>query len=112
MMPAMKDIKGIGIKTAEVLAEHGLTTPSLLADASIVKIASVPGFSENRALAMKEAAKALVNGKTEKDSENVAEKDLVEEQASTPVDIEMKGKKKDKNKGKKKNKKKDKKKGK
>ena len=104
MKPTISDIKGIGVKTAEVLTGHGLSTLSLLADASIEKITNVPGFSESRAVAVKDAAKTLLNDITEAHSANDAETDSVEEQKSAPANPEKKDRKK--NKGKKKDKKK------
>ena len=107
MRPTMTDVMGIGIKTAEILAEHRVKTPAALAKASIEKISSIPGFSEARAATMIEAAKTLLAG-------DAAASTGEEKPVSAPADAgskdKKKGKKKDKKKGKKKDKKKNKKK--
>ena len=110
MKSTMTDVTGIGIKTAEVLAEHKIKTPAALAKASIEKITSIPGFSEARAATVIEAAKTLLAGD---DAASPGEAKPVSAPADADSKDKKKGKKKkDKKKDKKKGKKKDKKKGK
>jgi endonuclease III len=101
----MTDVTGIGVKTAEVLAEHRIKTPAALAKASIERITSIPGFSEARAATVIEAAKALLAGGGAASAGKA-------KPVSAPADADSKDKKKGKKKDKKKGKKKDKKKGK
>ena len=95
MRPTITDVPGIGIKTAELLAEHRVKTPAALAKASIEKITSIPGFSEARAATAIEAAKTLLAGDDAPASAGEAKP------VSAPADTGSKGKKKDKKKGKK-----------
>jgi len=62
MKPEITDIKGIGPSAAKILVEHGLATPAALANASVAEIVNVPGFSEVRAAAVKQAAADLLSG--------------------------------------------------
>jgi len=62
MSHTMTDVPGIGPATADALAEHRIKTPRALANASLQKIAAIPGFSEARAAKVKAAAAALLAG--------------------------------------------------
>jgi len=99
MRPTMTNVPGIGIKTAELLAEHRVKTPAALAKASIEEITSIPGFSEARAATAIAAAKTLLAGEDAVSTGG-------DKQVSAPADAGSKDKKKDKKKGKKKDKKK------
>ena len=60
MAPAIIDIKGIGPAAVETLAGYRINSVDALAQASIEKIAAIPGFSETRAaMVIAEAADLL-----------------------------------------------------
>jgi predicted RecB family nuclease len=96
MNPTITDVPGIGPTTAEALAEHRIKTVRALANASLEKIAAVPGFSEARAAKVKAAAAALL-------ANRAAGAPLPEEAPpeETPEKTKQKADKKDKKKEKK-----------
>lgn len=101
------DISGIGPAAAATLDEYGIKSLADLANASVEKITTVPGFSEARAVRVLAAATELLA------ASGITRSSIETEQKSGNKDKAAgKGKKDKKNKGKKKDKKKDKKKGK
>jgi len=90
MAAAITDIPGIGPVTAASLAEHGYRKLRKLANTTIEKLASVPGFSQARATRVIAAARELLPAETG-DKDRKAGK-------GKPKDKEKKGKrgKKDK----------------
>lgn len=100
MSSGITDIAGIGPAAANTLAEHGIRTLKALSNASVDKVAAVPGFSTARAQKVIAAAAELLGGSAASQEEPAA---------ATAGDSGQKAKK-EKNKDKKKKKKKDKKK--
>ena len=100
MKPVITDIPGIGPAAAATLDEHGIKSLAGLANSSVEKINTVPGFSEARAIKILAAATELLaaSGTTPADK------------AKKPEKAKKDKKKKNKGKGKGKDKKKDKKK--
>jgi len=101
MKPAITDIPGIGPAAAVALGEHGLKSLADLANSSVEKINTVPGFSEARAVKVLAAATELLAASGTVPADKVKK---------TGKDKKDKKKKKNKGKGKGKDKKKDKKK--
>ena len=54
------DISGIGDATAQRLKAHGIDSVEDVAQASIGRLAAVPGIGENRAAALRESARRLL----------------------------------------------------
>jgi nucleotidyltransferase/DNA polymerase involved in DNA repair len=61
MTNSITDISGIGTSTAATLAKHGIKTAKDLANATIEKIVSIPGFSQTRADRVKKDAISLLD---------------------------------------------------
>jgi len=105
MKPAIIDIPGIGPAAAATLAEHRIKGLVSLANSSVEKIATIPGFSEARATQIIAAANELLAASEitppAKDKGAAAKKEKA-------AGKDQKDKKKKKNKGKGKDKKKDK----
>lgn len=59
-MTAITSITGIGPGTAEILAQHGFTSVTDIARASVGQLQSVPGFGAIRASRIIDAAVALL----------------------------------------------------
>jgi hypothetical protein len=100
MKPAITDIPGIGPAAAATLGEHGIKSLAGLANSSVEKINTVPGFSEARAVKVLAAATELL----------VASGPTPADKVKKPEKAKKDKKKKGKGKGKGKDKKKDKKK--
>ena len=113
MKPAITDIPGIGPAAAAALGEHGLKSLADLANSSVEKINTVPGFSEARAVKVLAAATELLAASGTTPSVRSAEKKPGKKDKSGckgKKDKKNKKNKKNKGKGKGKDKKKDKKK--
>ena len=108
MKSAITDIPGIGPAAAAALGEHGLKSLADLANSSVEKINTVPGFSEARAVTVLAAATELLAASGTTPSAGNAEKKPGKKDKSAGKG--KKDKKKNKGKGKGKDKKKDKKK--
>jgi hypothetical protein len=104
MKPAITDIPGIGPAAVAALGEHGIKSLAGLANSSVEKINTVPGFSEARSIKVLAAATELLAASRA----TPADSDRVKKSGKK----DKKDKKKNKGKGKDKKKKKDKKKGK
>ena len=61
MKTKLIEIVGIGPTTAKQLVDSGIRTVTILADASIEKIAAIRGFATNRAELVISAAKRLLD---------------------------------------------------
>ncbi len=61
MKPSILDVKGIGLSTLEILAQHGIKTIEDLADAGFDRLISIPGFSGVRASSVIQEAKNLLS---------------------------------------------------
>ena len=109
MKSAITDIPGIGPAAAAALGEHGLKSLADLANSSVEKINTVPGFSEARAVTVLAAATELLAASGTTPSARDAEKKSGKKGKSGDKGKKDK-KKKNKGKGKGKDKKKDKKK--
>jgi len=110
MKPAITDIPGIGPAAAATLGEHGIKSLAGLANSSVEKINTVPGFSEARAVKILAAATELLAASGTTPSIRDAEKKSGKKDKSGSKGKKDKKKKKNKGKGKGKDKKKDKKK--
>ena len=62
MKPSILDVKGIGLSTVEILAQHGIKTINDLAEAGFDRLISIPGFSGVRASSVIQEAKDLLSG--------------------------------------------------
>jgi predicted RecB family nuclease len=71
-LPELTGVRGIGVDTAQLLAEHGIRDVATLAAAKIEEITAVPGFGPARAAAVKAAAAELL-AETGKGVETAAE---------------------------------------
>lgn len=106
-LPALTDVRGIGVDTARLLSEHGFGDASALATASIEEIAAVPGFGLSRAGTVKRAAAALLVDAEAQSGGDAAPSASGESDSKAPAKkAKKKDKKKDKKKGKDKKKKK------
>ena len=65
MSSTLTDILGVGPGTAKLLMEHGLTSPSEIAGATIERLCAVPGISAIRAGKLIKAANELLTVTTE-----------------------------------------------
>ena len=54
------DVTGVGPKTAEYLAQHGITTVEALLQAGLGILIAAPGFSDGRARKVMDAAATLI----------------------------------------------------
>ena len=111
MKTAITDIAGIGPATAATLNEHRIRSLSSLANASVERIAAIPGFSESRASRVIAAAGELLAGSgtkrpTKKKALNPGKREEPESGDVVKGKAKGKGKGKGKGKDKKKNKKK------
>jgi hypothetical protein len=101
MTIAVIKISGLGLRTAEYLAQQGITTAEGLLEAGLEKLIAAPGFSEGRARKVMDAAATLVV-----DAEEAAE--MPEELKRPVLDKKQKKKSGKKKKGKKEGRKKEK----
>ena len=60
MKTVITDISGVGPVAAEALAEHGITTLTELASATVDRVAATPGFSKARAAKVIDAAAGML----------------------------------------------------
>ena len=113
------DISGIGDATAQRLKAHGIDSVEDVAQASIGRLAAVPGIGENRAAALRESARRLLpdaaageespgaepapagdDAGTDGRKDGKGKKDKKKEQGKDKKKEQGKGKGKDKKKGK------------
>ena len=59
-LPALTDVRGIGVDTALLLSKNGIGDVAALAAARIDDIAALPNFGPARAASVKKAAAALL----------------------------------------------------
>ena len=100
-LPGLTSVRGIGVDTARLLAEHGIGDVLSLAAASIDDIAAVPGFGPARAATVINTAAALL---AEAEPEAVASDRQEAKKKKEKKDGKGKGDKKKDKKGKKKRK--------
>ncbi|MCP4387725.1 MAG: helix-hairpin-helix domain-containing protein, partial [Gammaproteobacteria bacterium] len=60
MTVTISNISGIGPQTAEILTKHGFETVKAIAESTVEKLSSVPGFGAARARTTISAATALL----------------------------------------------------
>lgn len=60
MNTPVTEVAGIGLHTAQLLKEHGITSTEELAETTVKKLMKVPGFGAVRAQRVLDAAKKLI----------------------------------------------------
>jgi len=100
--PQLTDLPTVGEHTAQALAEHGFHSVADLAAATIEKLSAVPGFSDARAVAIRQAAVQLLEQQPGAETPTPKETSIKKDEKKMKKDETKKKDKKDKKKDKKK----------